>query len=53
VLFTLGIVVLVLVITLFILVAWYDPGESTVTALTTLAGTALGFIGGMVSREKS
>jgi hypothetical protein len=53
VLFTLGIVVLVLIVSLFILVAWFEPGETTVSGLTTLAGTGLGFIGGMVSREKA
>lgn len=52
VLFTLGAVVLLIILVLSILVAWFSPGESTVTALTTLAGTGLGFIGGMVSREK-
>jgi hypothetical protein len=53
VLFTFGAVVLLIILALLILVAWSDPGESTVTALTTLAGTGLGFIGGMVSREKA
>lgn len=53
VLFTLGAVVLLIIFTLLVLVAWSSPGESTVAALTTLAGTGLGFIGGMVSRERA
>lgn len=52
VLFTLGIVVLLLIVTVFALIAWFEVTEGTVTALTTLAGTGLGFIGGMVSKEK-
>jgi hypothetical protein len=53
VLFTLSIVVL----TILIGAMWYAateqaPSDALITALTTLAGTGLGFIGGMVTGNK-
>lgn len=51
VLFSLAIIVLVLVIgTLVYAIREEMPNDAVVTSLTTLAGTGLGFIGGMVSK---
>ena len=50
VLFTLAVVAFTIVCgTLLYVATEADPSESVVAAMTTLAGTALGFIGGMVT----
>ena len=52
VLFTLGIIVVTIIVGTLLYVATEEtPSEGTITALTTLAGTGLGFIGGMVSKQ--
>jgi hypothetical protein len=54
VLFTLGIIVLVLVIAVFVIEMWSTSADTSgvTTPLVTLAGTGLGFIGGMVADRK-
>src|SRR5262245_13143141 len=49
VLFTLAIVVVLVVVALFVLEMWAHPSAGATTALIGLAGTGIGFIGGMVS----
>ena len=54
VLFALSIIVMTLIVGLLLYVQRAESvNDSTVTALTTLAGTGLGFIGGMVSKSGS
>jgi hypothetical protein len=54
VLFTLGIVVILLLLTVLVLELWASDEDASpvTTPLITLAGTALGFIGGMVSDRR-
>jgi hypothetical protein len=52
VLFTLGIIVITIIVgTLLYVATEENPTEGAITALTTLAGTGLGFIGGMVTKS--
>jgi len=56
VLFTLGILVTLIVIFVFVIEMWgnnNDVSSTVTTSLVTLAGTALGFIGGMVASDRS
>jgi hypothetical protein len=52
VLFTLGIIVILLIVAVFVIEMWGDGTPSVTTPLVTLAGTGLGFIGGMVADRK-
>ena len=55
VLFTLGVIVILIVASVFAIEMWADgPAPASVTTpLVTIAGTGLGFIGGMVSDRKT
>jgi hypothetical protein len=52
VLFTLGIIVILLIVAVFVIEMWSDGDTSVTTPLVTLAGTGLGFIGGMVADRR-
>lgn len=54
VLFTLGLIVSTLIVGTLVYAAFEtNPNDSVITPLTTLAGTGLGFIGGMVSKQNA
>jgi hypothetical protein len=52
VLFTLGIIVVLIVVTVFVVEMWGNGSTTVSASLVTLAGTGLGFIGGMVADRK-
>ena len=52
VLFTLGIIVILIVIAVFVAEMWDEGSSNVTTSLVTIAGTGLGFIGGMVADRK-
>jgi hypothetical protein len=53
VLFSLGIIVILILVIVFVIEMWGDGSTAVTTPLITVAGTGLGFIGGMVADRKA